>query len=69
MTAGFLHKPEMILQIRQGVDDMNYGEFILTFPNPDSTNAFAKNKPITLKTAMMMFDKMCVVQGMNKTQI
>jgi len=40
---------------------MNYAEFVLTFPNPDGGHAFAKNKAITLKNAMMIFDKMCVV--------
>ena len=69
MTAGFLNKAEMILQVRQGVDDMNYGEFILAFPNPDGTHPQAKNKAITLKQAMTIFDKLSVVQGMNKAQI
>lgn len=48
LTAQTEHmlETEEILQIRQNLGDMNFGEYVMLFPNPD--HASSKNKAISL---------------------
>lgn len=61
----FLNKEE-ILQIRQKLSDLNFGEFVMMFHNPDHPTT--KNKSITLNQAMRQFNDMNVINNMNKSK-
>ena len=57
-----------IQMIRENLSDMNYGEFVLVFRNPDNPRS-VKNRKITLKQALGQYEKSVInAKSMNMNE-
>lgn len=54
--------------VRENMSDLNYGEFVMVFRNPDGPKG-VKNKKISLKQALGVYEKSVLnAKSMNKSE-